>query len=115
MRGEREQSIMNDSVTVDTETGVTTAKLPFMHDPLVKLAPNKHQALKVYKQQLKRLNKNPDYKRAIIEAEKKLHDMGFMAYVKDLPDAIKNFLRETPIRNFLPWRISKKDSVSIPV
>ncbi len=86
-----------------------------MDDPVVKLAPNRHKALKVYKQQLKRLSKNPEDRKAILKAEKRLQDMGFMAYVKYLPDEIQKMLRDSKIQNFLPWRISWKDSLSTPV
>ena len=106
MRGEIEQSVINDSVIVDTTKRMTIVKLPLMHDPVVKLAPNRHKALKVLKQQIKRLSKSPDDKKAIIKAENKLQDMGFVAYVKDLPEDIQKMLRDSPIKNFLPWRIA---------
>ena len=41
---EIEQSIIDKSVTVDLEKGLTSAKLPFLSDPTQKLTPNEHIA-----------------------------------------------------------------------
>ena len=56
IKEEVEQSIINSSMKVDVKNHITTASLPFIRDPAAKLAPNKTKAMKVYKQQLKKLN-----------------------------------------------------------
>ena len=64
---------------------------------------------------IKKLNKNPQDKASVIKAEKKLHDNGFVAYVKDLPEEIQEFLRSTDVQNFLPWRVVfKSSSITTP-
>ena len=52
-----EQDMINQSVHVDLRQRQTIANLPLMHDPVIKLYPNKTKALKVYNQQLKKLSK----------------------------------------------------------
>ena len=57
IREEVEQNIINSSVTINVEDSTTSASLPFIADPR-RLANNKDKAMKVYKQQLRKLN-NP--------------------------------------------------------
>ena len=65
IREEAEQEIINKSVTVNLETCCSTAVLPFTEDPTKKLAPNSDRALKVYKNAVYRLNKDPQRKQQI--------------------------------------------------
>ena len=58
IREEVEQELIKNSVDVDVTRRSTVASLPFMQDPKNKLAPNKEIALKVYHQQVRKLNKN---------------------------------------------------------
>ena len=48
IREEIEQSIIESSVTIDLDTSITSASLPFIADPRLRLAPNKNLAVKVY-------------------------------------------------------------------
>ena len=112
---EMEQEIINRSITVDTSKCTTIANLPLINDPSIKLAPNRDIALRVYIQQLKRLEKHPDDKNDILKSEKKLHDLGFVDYVKNLPEDIQQSLKNNPINNFIPWRaVWKGSSISTP-
>ena len=54
---EVEQGVVNNSVSVDIKKRITTAVLPFMFNPLGKIAHNKCKALQVYNQQVKKLHK----------------------------------------------------------
>ena len=47
-----------------------------MHNPIIKLHPNKDKALKVFNQQLKKLSKNQKDKEDVIRSEQKLQDLG---------------------------------------
>ena len=86
-----------------------------MNDPVVKLGPSRDIALKVCKQQRKKVNKIIQDKNSLIKAEKKLHNLGYVDYVKNLPEDIQEFLASTPIQNFLPWRVAwKSSSISTP-
>ena len=46
-----------------------------MNNPSIKLAHNKERALKVYNQQIKKLNQNIDDKQDAIESEEKLQQL----------------------------------------
>ena len=72
VREEIEQDLIDKSVTVNIQAGMTTARLPLLEDPSIKLAPNKDKAMAVYKAQLKKLNKCEKDKQDVIESEAKL-------------------------------------------
>ena len=55
---------------VDIERGKTTAKLPFVMDPDARLAPNEHSALKVFRNQVKKLSSRPKDKMAVLESKR---------------------------------------------
>ena len=50
VKDEVEQGVTNKSVKVDVVSQRTTASLPLMNNPSIKLAHNKERALKVYNQ-----------------------------------------------------------------
>ena len=56
IREEVEQTIINSSVSINMDNSSTIASLPFIADPLQRLANNKDRATKVYYQQLRKLN-----------------------------------------------------------
>ena len=58
IREEVKQDLIDKSVQVNTGNCCTTAKLPFIYNPMVKLSNNKDTELKIYNQQLRKLNKN---------------------------------------------------------
>ena len=108
LKQEVEQSIIDSSVTVDVKKHITVASLPFIADPVVKLAPNRHKARKVYNRVVGNLDKNPDDKASTIKSERKLQYLDFVAWVKDLPKEVQEKLRKHPIQNFFAWRIVHK-------
>ena len=110
IKEEMEQHLINKSVVVNTDDQITTASLPLLHDPLVKLCPNKDKAMKVYNQQLKKLKNNPTDREAVIKSEGKLQSLGHVEYVKNLPQDIQDQLSANPVKNFIPWRIMWKES-----
>ena len=52
---EIEQDLINRSVRVNIDQGITVAKLPFVTEPDSRLVPNEKLALKVYEGQVKNL------------------------------------------------------------
>ena len=115
IREEIEQNLIEKSVRVEVESRSTVAKLPIMHQPEIKLAPNEHIAKKVFDQQIKKLNKNPKDKLDIITSEQKLQDLGFVEYVRNLSEEDKQILQNSPVKNFFPWRaVWKESSLSTP-
>ena len=113
LKEEVEDDLINKSVTVDIVARETSAVLPFIADPRIKLAPNRVKAEKTYQRQLKVLQA-PEDKASIIKAEAALQEMGFVDWVKNLPEDVQKSLREHEIQNFLPWRVAWKDSVTSP-
>lgn len=50
-------------------------QLPVIHDPLIKLSPNKDKALKIFNQKLKKLRKSQKDREGVISSEKKLEEL----------------------------------------
>ena len=74
---EVEQNVIGRSICIDAEGGITTAKLPFVSEPDVRLVPNQNEALKVYRSQVRKLSCQPEDEAAVIESERKLQ-LGFV-------------------------------------
>ena len=110
IKEEVEQDLINKSIHIDVEKCETSASLPLLGDPAVKLAPNAHKALKTYQQQVKILSRNPEDKQAAIDSERKLEQLGYVTWVKNLPPEMQKELREHEIQNFYPWRICFKEN-----
>ena len=60
--------------------------------------------MKVYDQQIRKLNQNTDDKKDVIESEEKLQQLGYVDYVRNLKPEQQEMLRRSEIRNFIPWR-----------
>ena len=115
IREEVEQDVINRSVKVDIDNRRTTALLPLMSNPAVKLAPNKNKALQTYNQQVKKLSQNPQDKKDVIESEAKLQQLGHVDFVKNLTPDQQEILKNNPIQNFIPWRaVWNENSFSTP-
>ena len=111
---EIEQEMINNSVTVDIKERRSIATLPLIASTS-RLQPNRDVALQVFNQQLKRLEKNPDDKVDIIKSEEKLQSLGYVDYIKNLSQEDQDFLNQSDMQNFIPWRAVWKDnSVSTP-
>ena len=111
---EVEQSIIDRSVHVDTNCRVTTAALPFVVNPDLRLERNEHLALKIYKSQVRKVENRPNDKLAVIQSENKLQKLGFVDFVDNLS---KNEQEEITgkLQNFIPWRtVWNEKSVSTP-
>ena len=95
IKEEIEQSIIDSSITIDVSTNIVKARLPFTADPTSRLSNNKYKALKIYKQQLDKLNKpcNLKDKDDIITSEAKLQQLGFVDYFKNLPSNLQSMLQ----------------------
>ena len=107
--------MINQSVHVDLKQRQTIANVPLMHDPAIKLYPNKTKALKDYNQQLKKLSKQPRDKEQVIQSEKKLEDPGHVEFTRNLPNHFQIMLKNSLIQNFKPWRVVLKvNSISTP-
>ena len=74
IQDEFEQEVINKIVEVDTDRGITYASLPFIESPKM-LAPNKSQAMSVYRSQVKKLNKKLKDKNDVIKSESELQNL----------------------------------------
>lgn len=117
IKEEVEQCLIESSVSVNLEQSTTSATLPFIDNPQLKLSPNKDLAMKVYRQQLRKLNQpaNAQDKEDVLNSEMKLQQMGFVEYTKNLPEDVQLMLQENPIQYYIPWRaVWKGNSISTP-
>ena len=116
IKEEVEQSLINSSVKVDFDQSVSTASLPFIADPTTHLANNKDKAMKVYLQQVKKLNlpANVTDKEDILESEGKLQKLGYVDFVRNLPPDVQSRLRNSQVHYFIPWRLYGRATHSAP-
>ena len=115
IREEVEQQLINESVTVDTKNNITSASLPFIQDPKLRLQPNRHKALKVYQQQTRRLGAYPKDRQDVINSEQKLQDLGHVDFVRNLSAESQYRLQINDVQNFIPWRaVWKTSSLTTP-
>ena len=97
------KELIDESVTFNEETGRMEAVLPFLEDPVKKLAPNKDIAYKMYTKQVKALSKCEKDREDTIAAEAKLQRLGYVDYVSNLTPEQQDHFKNNPIQNFLPW------------
>ena len=115
IREEVEQALIDKSVKVNLDLNCTNALLPFLSDPIARLASNEKIALKIFQNQVKNLNKNKKDKEDVLKAEKKLHDLGFVEYIKNLTNEEQTKLFSSSLLYFLPWRaVWNTNSISTP-
>ena len=89
---------------VDVDSSTTTAMLPFLVDPDVRLIWNERQALKVYQNQVKKLQQTPSDKTAVIASERKLHTLGFVDFVDNLCKEDRERIVNNRVKYFIPLR-----------
>ena len=107
--------MLRKSIEVDPIQKKSIASLPFIRNPEVTLAPNKLKTKKTYMQQVKKLSKSKEDKEAVLKSEKKLQDLGYVEWVKNLSPDQQQRLRDSPIQNFIARRVVfKSSSISTP-
>ena len=112
---EREQDLINNSVSVDFANGVTTAVLPFVSNPEDKLVYNRDVALKVYNQQLKKLSRETEKREGVIHSEGKLQSAGHVDWVSNISNEVQVLLPEGQ-GHYFPWRVvENENSLSTPI
>ncbi|XP_066917473.1 uncharacterized protein [Clytia hemisphaerica] len=84
-------------------------------DPITCLVPNRSKALKVYNQQVSKLNRHPEDKSDVLESQRKLQRLGHVDYVNNLPKDQQDQLSSNAIQNYIPWRaVWKLSSLTTP-
>ena len=113
-KAELEQKLLEDTVEVDFSEQVTSALLPFTSNPEKNLVPNRDIALKVYKQQVNKLAKDPEKKAGVLHCEEKLQNNGHVDWVCNLSKEQQMLLSEG-ISHWIPWRfVQNPNSLTTP-
>ena len=115
IREEYEQSLINKSVLLKEDEKMCVAHLPFLGNPDLKLVSNMKSARKVYNGVVKALAKSSKDKEDVLEAERKLQNLGFVDWLENLSKDDQNSILNGAVQYYIPWRVVWSDSVSIPV
>ena len=113
---EFEQDVIEKVVTVDPESRRCSAKLPFIvPNPDNRLLDNEQDAVKAYRNQIRRLSKSPADKKSVVESEAKLQSLGFVDYFSNLTSEQRRKIFDACLRNFLIWLVVfNENSLSTP-
>ena len=112
---EVEQDLVDKSVAVLPEKGMSVAKLPFLQDPETTLCTNKDTAMSVYRSQVRKLDRNPRDKQAAIESERKMQELGFVQKLENLSDEQIKMIMDSAVQYYIPWKaVFNPESVSTP-
>ena len=116
LQEEMEQGIINNSVTVNLMVQYTSAFLPFLCDPTKKLVDNYSISEKIYFNQIKRLDsKSSTDKNEVVDALKKLINLGFISKYESLSEEEKCLIDNSPVRYYIPWTaVWNSNSLSTP-
>ena len=92
------------------DKGVTTARLPFFENPLIKLNPNRDKAMAIYRGQARKLRQESD----VMESERKMQKLGFVDKLENLTSSQKEAIKNR-MQYFIPWRaVWNSNSLSTP-
>lgn len=113
---EIEQGLIDRNVTVDIAARKTSHRLPFVVDPDARIDSQAQEnlALQIYRGVIKRLDGKSSEKDAIIQSESKLHDLGYVDWLDNLPQKTQDYIRSN-VKYTIPWRVVfNQNSVSTP-
>ena len=110
-----EQSVINESVTFNTEKKRVECTLPLMQDPAQVLGDNDRNAKRVYQRWVAKLNKNPEDLKSIIRSENKLQTRGHVEFLKNLTPEQQKMINGSPYKYIFPWRpVYNQNSLTTP-
>ena len=107
---EREQSLIEQSVSYNASTKTVSALLPFTKEPTNELQDNRVAAEKVLNSQLKKLSKDPVAKQTVLESHHKLVTNGYTKRADELTPEEQGIVDACPGKYYLPWRYVVKAS-----
>ena len=113
LQEEREQFIIEKSVSYHGELKKVMAKLPFILDPEKHLTGNYHVAKKVLQSQLRIAAKREDGPALIIRSHNKLRDKGYVERLDQLSPEEQAAANQPGY--FIPWRTVESSSLSTPL
>ena len=112
-----EQEAIENSVTVDLVRGKVLVDLPFTKPPVEFLSKrhgkdnNYEQALRVYKTQCR---KTESEKQGMRDVHADLVRRGFLKKLCDLPEDLRETIRKSGFKHYMPWRTVMKESTTTP-
>ena len=115
LKQEAEQQLIKESVSIDEEEGIATAKLPFILPPEDNLKNNRGIALGMLNGVLKKYCKDIKMREAISAAWDKMIKKGHLIFLKDLSPEHQKMLLSAVVSYWIPWNIQFKDSISTPI
>ena len=117
LQEEREQSMIESSLTYNEEEKVLYASLPFVHNPHEKLTDNKHIATAIFNSQMRQIEKNSEFKDDILQSHDKLASAGYLVRLSEIPPETRELMQDHKhCGYFIPWKIVYKTaSLSTPV
>ena len=117
IEAEHQQALIEKSVEVIPEEGITVASLPFVVDPDSRIDTDSvlQTASKVYRSQVRILNSNPSDKASVVASEAKLQELGFVDYVDNFDPEVRDSIFGSAVKYFIPWRaVFSEKSASTP-
>ena len=116
LKEEKEQAIIEESVSFDAEKGRLWSSLPFIQNPEDCLKPNKHIAEAILASQLRITATNETARLDVVAAHEKLRSRGFVIRVADLDEQTRALIEGDNVKTVyhIPWRMVWKQSISSP-
>ena len=116
LKEEVEQFLIESSVELDVERKKLVTKLPFIKSPTEYLSDNSFIADRIFKSQLKLIEKTPEMRSDVLKFHEKLRSKGFVCALDQLPaDQQKLVLSNHDAGFTIPWRVVfKETSLSTP-
>ena len=116
LREETELYEIKKSYCLDWEKGVITCTLPLRGKERDFLSTNEDRALRILDSQCRRYYKDKETKDAIVNAFQKLIDKGYITFIDDMPEHVRQLFMEKEVQYFLPWRVQfKLGSATTPI
>jgi hypothetical protein len=108
--------LIENSVTVNVDEGVTKCVYPFHCDPDEYLSKNwgdKKSNIKQAESVLRlQRNKPEEVRRSVIKFHEEIHSKGYVAKLKDLPKEVQQEILQSDFKHFFAWRSIFKESLS---
>ena len=116
LREEAELYEIKKSVHLDWEHRRIICCLPLRGKERDFLTGNEDRAMRVLESQCKKYFKDEDTKQTIVAAFDKLIDKGYIVFLDDMTEDLKNKFKDKEVQYYLPWRIQfKPGSASTPL
>ena len=115
MRQEAEQELIKESMDIDCEHGMATAKLPFIMDLEEKLLDNRYIARKRLDAMCRKYQNDAETKAGILKAWEKFRTNGHLVFLNELSVEDREELKQPMVSYWIPWNVVFKDLILTPV